>query len=119
MTSKKRSTIGVTTRDTPQERLKYLHDTARLSWREIANLDAYRGIPAGTLCRIAKGWEPAKKYRARLGMAPTVEVIVIGGELPPGVQIVPSFSVCKCGNQFFTTSGRKNCYICRAWRGKR
>lgn len=119
MTSRKSDTMPVTKRDKPQERLKYLHDTARLSWREIANLDLYRGIPAGTLCRIAKGWEPAKKYRAQLGLAPMVEVIVIGGEIPQGLLIVPAWSTCKCGNQFFTTSGRKNCYICRAWRGKR
>lgn len=119
MSIETRSTVRVTKRDTPQERLKYLHDTDGLSWREISNLDDFAGIPAGTLCRIAGGWEPAKKYRAQLGLAPTVEVIVIGGEIPPGVLIVPSLSTCRCGNQFFTTSGRKNCYICRAWKGKR
>jgi len=45
--------------DTPKARLIHLHDTKHMTWREIADLEEYRGIPAGTLCSVAKGdYEP-------------------------------------------------------------
>lgn len=40
-----------------------------LAWRDIAALDEYAGIPAGTLCSIAKGGEVPRKYRRRLGVS--------------------------------------------------
>jgi hypothetical protein len=67
---------GVQLLDTIQARLNRLHDSGSLSWRKIAALPDYQGIPAGTLCAIAKGREPKKKeHRKMLGLPPAaVEV---------------------------------------------
>jgi hypothetical protein len=67
--------IAVQMMDIIQDELKRLHDTQGLSWRKIAALDAYSGIPAGTLCSIAKnGREPKnKKYRDILGLSEIIE----------------------------------------------
>lgn len=96
--------------------LQKLHAEMR-SWRKAG---AVYGIDPASARMIANGYEPGPKLRKKLDIMPTVEVIVVGdAEIPPGIQIVCSFSRCKCGRQFFTTSGRKNCYLCRAWKGKR
>lgn len=45
--------------DTPAQRLNCLHDKEGMTWRKIAAMKEYRGIPAGSLCSFAKGnWEP-------------------------------------------------------------
>jgi len=52
-----------------------LHDTHGLKWRNIANLDEYRGIPPGTLCAIVKGRKVKKTaYRIILGLLALVSV---------------------------------------------
>ncbi len=57
-------------------RLNALHSSDELTWREIAALKPYRGIPAGTLSAIAGGRIPKKpEHRARLGLP---EVVVMG-----------------------------------------
>lgn len=38
------------------------------SFRDVANLPEYEGIPPGTLCAIAKGNPIPKKWRKQLGM---------------------------------------------------
>jgi hypothetical protein len=44
------------------------------TWREIANLDDFKGIPPGTLCAIFNGREPKKpEHRRILGLP---EIIV-------------------------------------------
>lgn len=55
--------------------LRRLHDEKGLSWRKIANLDAYKGIPAGTLNVIAKhGREPKNaKHRRILGLPEIIQ----------------------------------------------
>jgi hypothetical protein len=45
-------------RDTIVKRLIYLHDKEGMTWRKIAKMKEYRGIPAGTLCSISKGYWP-------------------------------------------------------------
>lgn len=45
-------------RDATRKRLIYLHDEEDMTWREIAKLKEYRGIPAGTLCSISKDYWP-------------------------------------------------------------
>ncbi len=62
--------MGVRTIDMLQERLKQLHDTYGLSWREIARLEEFGGSPAGTLNAIAHGWRPKRggKVWKRLGL---------------------------------------------------
>ena len=65
--------------DIARERLNEHHDIEKLSWRKIAALRPYRGIPAGTLCSIAKGREPKKPiYRSKLGLP---AVIVMSEEM--------------------------------------
>jgi len=69
------SDIGVQTLDIVRERLNHLHDIDRLSWRKIAALDAYKGIPAGTLCSYAKGRELKNlEHRRILGLPPIIEI---------------------------------------------
>jgi len=51
-----------------QIRLRRLNET--LTWRQIAVLDEYKGIPAGTLCSYAKGREPKNpEHRRILGLS--------------------------------------------------
>ena len=52
--------------DILRERLRSLHDTSGLSWRKIAEIPEFKGVPAGTLCAIAKGAKVPKKWRRRL-----------------------------------------------------
>ena len=39
--------------------LKAIHGT---TWRDIAQIEQYQGIPAGTLCAIAKGRNPKNPH---------------------------------------------------------
>jgi hypothetical protein len=60
---------GVQDLDAIVTRLNHLHDSQSLSWRKISARSEYQGIPAGTLCAIAKGREPKKiKHRKILGL---------------------------------------------------
>ena len=45
-------------RDATRRHLLYLHDEEGMTWRKIATMKEYRGIPAGTLCSISKGYWP-------------------------------------------------------------
>jgi hypothetical protein len=64
-----------------RERLNLLHDEG-MSWRQIAALPEFEGIPAGTLCSIAKGdFEPrANEVRRRLGLTEIVQQEVLRDE---------------------------------------
>ena len=67
--------IGVRALDIARERLNRLHDIPGNSWRKIALLDAYIGIPAGSLCSIAKGREPKNlEHRRILGLPLVIEI---------------------------------------------
>jgi len=68
MNSRRRSTSLVRTSDNVQGELKVIHDTSDMVWRDIANLEQYRGIPPGTLSTIAKHGYVPKKWRTRLGL---------------------------------------------------
>ena len=119
MTSDTTTTIPVRTSDSPQERLKWLHGTLGLTWREIANLDDYKGIPAGTLCSYANGAEPKRKHRQRLGLPPVANVIYLYGEMPTGEAISIGAVLCECGRLFISNHpARRRCFICKAYRGK-
>jgi len=54
--------------DIIQDELKALHLIPKMSWRKIACMPKYQGIPAGTLCSISKGGQIPNKYRAQLGI---------------------------------------------------
>lgn len=61
--------------DIVQNELKRLHAIPGNTWRRIAAMDAYSGIPPGTLCSIAKGRNPKKpEYRRILGLSKIVEI---------------------------------------------
>jgi len=84
---------GVRTPDTIQEALNTLNGIFGLSWRKIAALRAFAeiGIPAGTLCSIAKGEQIPNKYRPGFNLAP----------------LLPA-PVCKCGEVHTTKRCTKN-----------
>ena len=79
MASANESRAGVQSLDSIRERLKHLHDTQALSWRKIAALDDYRGIPAGSLCSIAGGREPKSLDHRRILGLPLVMKGTAGG----------------------------------------
>lgn len=75
--SRPESRRGVQSLDMARERLSRLHDIGGLSWRKIAALDEYKGIPPGTLCAIAKGREPKNnEHRRILGLSEIIEIEV-------------------------------------------
>ena len=81
--------MTVTTRDIVRERLKSLHDTSGLTWREIAARDEYGGIPPGTLCAIAKGTRLPRCHLVKLGLPlPSARVIPVAGVVPDGTQVI-------------------------------
>lgn len=64
-----KSTIGRHECDIERKTLLRLHEIDGLSWRKIANLDRYNGIPAGTLCSFANGdKELPDQYKWQLGI---------------------------------------------------
>jgi len=61
--------------DAARVRLNELHSMNGNTWRTIAALDDYRGIPPGSLCSYAKGREPKNpKHRRILGLSQIVEI---------------------------------------------
>ena len=57
-----KSTMHVQSLDTVIRALLQLNTVGGMAWRDIAKMDAYKGIPAGTLCAIAKGREPKNPH---------------------------------------------------------
>jgi len=49
--------------------LKNLHDDKGMSWREIASIKQYEGIPAGTLCSIYNDDPIPKVHKQKLGLS--------------------------------------------------
>jgi len=70
----KKATPGVQSLDMVQEELNRLHLVEHLSWRKIASLEPFLGIPAGTLCAIAKGREPRDSEHRRILKMPALEL---------------------------------------------
>ena len=69
------SGLGCPALDSIRARLNYLHDIEDKSWRKIAALDEYRGIPAGSLCSYAKGRIPKNpEHRRILGLPLMIEI---------------------------------------------
>lgn len=61
--------------DAIRKRLNQLHDEDHLSWRKIAEMPEFEGVPAGTLCSFAKGNYTPKNNEIRkiLGLSEIVE----------------------------------------------
>ena len=63
-----------------RERLNKLHNEDGLSWRKIAQMPEFKGIPAGSLCSYAGGWEPkTERARRRFGLQTTVMIPQVRG----------------------------------------
>ena len=63
--------------DIVQVRLNKLNGIDKLSWRKIALLDEYKGIPPGSLCSYAKGRIPENnKHRRMLGFPEIIKQAV-------------------------------------------
>ena len=61
--------------DIVRDRLNELHSIEGNTWRKIALLDEYRGIPPGSLCSYAKGRPITNpKHRRILGLSQIVEI---------------------------------------------
>lgn len=98
------------------ERLNYLHNIG-MGWREIAALDEYVGIPAGTLCSVAHGEEPKRKHRDQLGLPPISDVIYLYGYMPTGEAISVGAILCECGQLFISNHpARRKCFICSPYK---
>lgn len=55
--------------DNAKDRLRFLRCQIGLTWREIAAMDEFKGIPPGTLCSFYNGREPKKpEHRRILGL---------------------------------------------------
>jgi len=111
----------VRTRDTLAAELCALHGSG-MTWRQIAALARFCGVPAGTLCAIAKGYEPkSPDLRAKLGLPPTATVVSVDGAIPDGTQVT-SWRMCaspNCDNTFADNNPqRRYCYECRPKKGK-
>ena len=66
--------IGVRNSDTVSNEIRILHDTHGLSWRQIAALPGYSGVPPGTLCSIYHGTPIPNKHRPTVGLPLLVKV---------------------------------------------
>lgn len=111
--------MPVRSRDTLAAELNALH-RAGITWRQIAALARFCGVPAGTLCAIAKGYEPkSPDLRAKLGLPPTATVVSVDGAIPDGTQ-VPGHAICvQCGAPFTpNVHNRAHCYRCVERGGK-
>ena len=63
--------------DIVQVRLNRLNKVDGLSWRKIAAMDEYKGIPPGSLCAYAKGRIPKdNERRRRLGFPEIIKQAV-------------------------------------------
>lgn len=61
--------LPVTAHDSPRSRLRRLKGTSGLSFRALALVEPYIGIPPGTLSVFHSGGKLPAKYRAQLGYA--------------------------------------------------
>ena len=102
--------------DTPQEALQALKTSKRITWRKIANLDQYTGIPPGTLCTYAKTGYLPNRYRQRLGLPVVASVAPVMEPIPNGAQAL--FAVrCECGRWYISNHPRrKRCFLCSPYR---
>ena len=61
--------------DVMRERLNKLHNEEGVSWRKIAKMPEFKGIPAGSLCSYAGGWEPKTETARRMFGLKVTEMI--------------------------------------------
>jgi hypothetical protein len=104
----------VTTCDRIRTRLIYLNDELCLPFREIAKTAEFRPIPPGTLCAIAKHGKVPEKWYARLSLPPEATVVVMGGgDVPPGTQVLGACYCSDCNAGYVSNHPRrKKCFTC-------
>ncbi|HMN11816.1 MAG TPA: hypothetical protein PKD55_05770 [Bellilinea sp.] len=86
------------------------------SWRKVA--EPY-GIFPDTARLIAKGYEPGKKIRERLGLPPAASVVVVYGVVPDGAQVLQA-ERCQCGQYFIPNHPRRRkCFMCSPYRKRK
>ena len=104
--------------DSTQERLTALRGTG-MTWRQIASLDDYKGIPAGSLATYVKTGYIARVYRARFGLPPIATVtVMLDGPIPDGAQVLTA-TRCECGRWYVKNHpARRRCFICSPYGGK-
>ena len=81
------------------------------TWQSIA--EDY-GINRAMVRLIALGYQPGKKIRNVLGLAPSATIVVIGeGAVPDGSQAIKALQ-CGCRQWFIPNHPRRtHCFICR------
>jgi hypothetical protein len=88
------------------------------SFRQIAK-DDYKGrVSHAVIQRVAAGNEPREpRIREALALPAYHQVVVIaGGEVPPGTQVISALQ-CECEQWFIpNTPNRKRCFICSPFR---
>lgn len=100
--------------------IKALYDQKH-SLRRIANEDYGGRISHAVIQRVLDNFEPRDAHnRDALGLpAYQFVVVVTGGVIPPGAQVV-SAEVCECGQWYIPNHpARKHCYICRPYKRSR
>ena len=86
------------------------------TWQSIA--EDY-GVNRAMVRLIALGYQPGKKVREELGLAPSATIIVMGsGAIPDGSQAIRALQ-CECGQWFISNHPlRTHCFLCRPFRPK-
>lgn len=81
------------------------------TWQSIA--EGY-GINRAMTRLIALGYQPGRKIRLALGLAPSASIVVMGeGMVPDGAQAIQALQ-CSCGQWFIPNNpARTHCFICR------
>jgi hypothetical protein len=93
--------------------IKNKRSAGKMTWQAIA--DDY-GINRAMARLLARGYQPGKKMRGVLGLAPSVTVIIIGdGLVPAGSQTIRAVQ-CSCGQWFIpNTPNRTFCFVCHEY----
>jgi hypothetical protein len=96
------------------ERLTSLNKVDKLSFRKIARLPEFSGVPFGTLANVAKGRDPKDTHtRALLGLPAIAHVVPVQGAVPDGTQVIGASMCIICSKWYVSNSPRrKKCYEC-------
>ena len=83
-----------------------------MSWRQIAKVDPYSGIPPGTLATMLKDSYIPNKWRSQLGLDVDTPITPIG-KVAPRSQALESLVCVVCARPFIPNHPRRRkCYLC-------
>lgn len=103
-------TIVVQKTDRLKERLNHLHGIDNMSWREIAKLPEFHGLPVRTIYEIARGRAVPLKYYDAFGFPPHALAPVC-----PKCGRVPIRHKCDCTNKPARAPVSHICIHCKWW----